>query len=125
MTGPITMRNDSIDSRSEEKRFERRSATLQSHRIEIKLAGAPLYQFKVTDLSTTGAGILINENSDFLQLIDVGKVMDATFISPKGLDPSGMYRVEIRHITQMESSRYTGLKLVGIRILDRRDPSSD
>ncbi len=119
------MISDSVENTSEEKRVERRSPTLRNHRIEIKLAGAPIYQFRVTDVSTAGAGILINENSGFMRMIAVGQVMDVNFISPKGSEPSGMFRVEIRHMTQMERSKYKGLRLVGIRILDRLDTPFD
>lgn len=106
-----------------EKRREARRAKLRSHRVEIKLAGHPLYQFKVTDVSTEGAGLLINANSRFLKVIAVGQIVDADFISPGGEKPAGLYQAEIRHITEVENGPYKGLKRVGILIMESQEPS--
>jgi hypothetical protein len=82
------------------------------------MAGEPIYQFKVSDVSTQGAGLLINESSHFLKLIEVGQVLDVNFISPQGSEPAGMYKAKIRHITEMGNSRYKGVRLIGVRILE-------
>jgi hypothetical protein len=103
----------------EEKRTETRSPKLRSHRIEIKLVGEPIYQFKVTDVSPQGAGLVVHESSAFLKLIEVGHVLDIRFISPRGEKPSGAYKAEVCHITAKEHSRYKGVRLVGLRILER------
>ena len=104
---------------AEEKRFEARAATLQNYRVEIKLVGQPIYQFKVTDVSTRGAGLLVNEHSGFLKLVAIGQTLEVNFISPRGTDPVGLYTVEIRHITETADGKYKGVRLVGIRILSR------
>ena len=111
------MRKDSSDNITEEKRSEPRSTKLKDYRVEIKFVGEPIYQFKVADVSTKGAGLLINDNSAFLKMIEVGQIVDVNFISPKGSNPTGMYKVEIRHITKMEKGKYNGHRLVGILIL--------
>ena len=112
------MRIDLSDSITQEKRSESRSTKLKDYRVEIKLIGEPIYQFKVTDVSTKGAGLLINANSGFLKMIGVGQIVDVNFISPQGLNPTGMHRVEIRHITKIDKGRYNGHRLVGILILE-------
>jgi hypothetical protein len=117
------MRKNLPESIADEKRAEARAMRFQNYRIEIKLVGTPIYQFRVNDISTKGAGLLISESSGFLKMIEVGQTVEANFISPNGSDPSGMYRVEIRHITKTEESRYKGFRLVGISIRDRLDPS--
>jgi len=104
---------------SEEKRTEPRLPKLRNHRVEIKLVGEPIYQFKVKDVSTQGAGLLVHESSNFLNLIEVGQELDVNFISPQGADPNGAYTVEVRHITTKDHSRYKGVRLVGVRILER------
>ena len=111
------MRKDSSVSITQEKRCELRSTKLKDYRVEIKFIGEPIYQFKVTDVSTKAAGLLINDNSAFLKMIEVGQIVDVNFISPKGSNPTGMYKVEIRHITKMEKGKYNGHRLVGILIL--------
>jgi hypothetical protein len=118
-TGLIAMRKDPLEIFTEEKRRGSRSTQLQNYRVEIKLVGEPIYQFRVVDVSSKGAGLLVNESSRFLEKIKVGQVVDADFISPQGSNPSGLYHAEIRHITQADESRYKGLQLVGILILEK------
>ena len=117
------MRKNSPESIREEKRVEPRATRFQNYRIEIKLIGTPIYQFKVNDVSIKGAGLLVSENSAFLKMIEVGQTIDANFISPHGSNPSGMYRVEIRHITRTDGGRYKGFRLVGILIRERLNQS--
>lgn len=120
-TRPIHMHTDTSVGLSKEKREESRSPTLKHHRVEIKMVGEPIYQFKVSDVSTGGAGLLVSETSRFLKLIEVGQEYEVTFISPQGAEPVGMYKVEIRHITKTETGKYKGVRQVGIRILGKSD----
>jgi hypothetical protein len=108
-----------------ERRREARLAKLRNHRVEIKFAGHPIYQFKVTDVSANGAGLLINTDSRFLSKIEVGQTIAVNFISPQGEEPAGLYNAEIRHITEMENGPYKGLKRAGILILERLVESDD
>ena len=103
------------------KRAEPRSATLRNYRIEIKLVGEPIYQFRVINVSTKGAGILIQDDSAFLNMIEVGQIVDANFISPEGSNPSGMYTAEIKHITKTYKNERQGQQLVGLSILKNLD----
>jgi len=113
------MHNNSKDKISKGKRAEPRRTQLRNYRVEIKLIGEPIYQFRVTDVSSKGAGILIKENSDFLSMIEVDQIVDADFISPKGTAPSGGYKVEIKHITKSGKGKNEGHCLVGISILEK------
>jgi hypothetical protein len=114
------MYKNSSDSITQEKRSEPRSTKLRDYRVEIKFVGEPIYQFRVIDVSTKGAGLLINDNSAFLKMIKVGQIVDVNFISPKGSNPTGIYKAEIRHITKMEKGKYNGHRLVGILILEKQ-----
>lgn len=102
-----------------EKRIEPRSPILRNHRAEIKLVGEPIYQFKVADVSDQGAGLVVPKTSAFLKLIEVDQEMGVTFISPRGSEPNGVYKVKVRHITDLDHSRYKGVLLIGVRILER------
>lgn len=109
---------------SESKLFnERRAAIrrtqLRNYRIEIKLIGEPIYQFKVTDVSFQGAGLLVKEDSDFLNLIEVDQIVDAEFISPDDTDPNGSYRAKIKHITKPDKGKNAGHCLIGLSILEK------
>ena len=115
------MYKDSKDKKSEAKRTEPRRTQLRNYRVEIKLVGEPIYQFRVTDVSSKGAGILIKEDSDFLSMIEINQTVDVEFMSPKGTAPSGNYKAEIKHITKPGIDKNEGHRLVGISILQKSD----
>ena len=116
------MYKDSKNKTSKEKRADFRRTQLRNYRIEIKLIGEPIYQFRVTDVSLNGAGILIKEDSDFLDLIKVGQIVDADFISPQGTDPVGNHRVKIKHISKPVKGKNEGHCVVGLSILEKIEP---
>jgi hypothetical protein len=113
------------DKRFKERRAKHRRTQLRNYRVEIKLVGAPIYQFRVNDVSSDGAGILIKEDSKFLNLIEVGQIVDADFISPKGTEPAGNHKAEIRHITKPNEEKNKGHFLVGLKILEIIDHSEE
>jgi len=115
------MKIDPKGKRIKERRADPRRITLRNYRIEIKLVGEPIYQFRVTDVSSNGAGILIKEGSEFLSQIKVGQIVDADFISPDGTDPTGNYRAVIKHITKPNKGINEGHFLVGLSILEKID----
>ena len=119
------MHNNYTDKISEEKRAEPRRTQLRNHRVEIKLVGEPIYQFRVTDVSSNGAGILIKEDSNFLSMIQINQTVDVEFISPKGTEPSGNYKAEIKHITKAGKDKNEGHCLVGISIVQKIEQLND
>jgi hypothetical protein len=119
------MKTEQTATSFKERRARSRRTVLRNYRVEIKLIGAPIYQFRVQDVSTDGAGILIKEDSKFLSMIEVGQIVDADFISPEGTDPTGNYRAEIRHITKPNEGKNKGHFLAGLKILEKIDPSEE
>ena len=79
------MRRDTTEYSTGEKRSEPRRAKLRNYRIEIKFVGKPIYQFRVINVTTKGAGLLIKYDSAFLKMIEVGQIVEADFISPEAL----------------------------------------
>ena len=112
---------DSMDKIANERRFKPRRAKLRNYRIEIKLVDKPIYQFRVTNVTAKGAGLLIKDDSAFLNMIEVGQVVEADFISPEGTVPSGLYKAEIKHITKIDMQEHRGHQLVGLSILKKVD----
>lgn len=110
------MHKNFSENMSQENRSEPRSTSFSNYRVEIKLIGKPIYQFRVIDLSNKGAGLLIKDDSEFLSMIKIGQLIDANLISPKGSNPSGMYKAEIKHITKPEKGQRKGHCLAGIAI---------
>ena len=115
------MHTNAPGNHNKEKRGEARRAELRNHRVEIKFTGEPIYQFKVTDVSSKGAGVIVNTNSGFLKIIEVGQVIDVNFISPHGTEPSGLHTAQIKHISIADTAPYKGLMQVGIQIMPRLD----
>ncbi len=115
------MQKDSPDKTAQERRAEPRRTKLTNYRAEIKLAGQPIYQFRVRDVSTKGAGILIKDDSGFLSMIEVGQIVNVNFISPEGTAPSGMHKAQIKHLSKPDKAGVKGHRLVGILILEKID----
>jgi hypothetical protein len=62
---------------AKERRAKSRRFLPRNYRVEIKLIGAPIYQFRVQNVSSDGAGILIKEDSKFLSMIEAGISVDS------------------------------------------------
>lgn len=113
------MQRYSTNNIAKEKRSQSRRAKLRNYRIEIKFVGKPIYQFRVINVTGEGAGLLIKDDSAFLKMIEVGQIVEADFISPKGTAPSGFYKAEIKHITKLDTQEHRGHHLVGLSILKK------
>lgn len=113
------MNKDKMENSSDEKRCEHRSAASRDFRIEIKFVGEPIYQFRLINVTNKGASILIKDDSAFLNRIEVGQIFDVTFISPKDSNPSGIYKIDVKHISKLHKQFFKGHRLVGISILDK------
>jgi hypothetical protein len=113
------MYKDKTEYAADEKRCDPRRAKLRNYRIEIKFVGEPIYQFRLINVSTKGAGLLIKDDSAFLNMIEAGQIVDADFISPKSSNPSGRYKAQIKHITKLDKQVHKGHRLVGISILKK------
>ena len=103
------------------KRAESRSETPRNYLVEIKMEGEPIYQCRVINVSTKGAGILVEDDPAFLNKIEVGQIVDVNFISAEGSNLSGMYTAEIKHITKFSREESEGRLLAGISILKKLD----
>lgn len=115
------MQKDLPKNIAKDKRSEPRKAKLRNYRIEIKFVGNPIYQFRVINVTTKGAGLLIKDDSAFLKMIEVGQIVEADFISPEGTAPSGIYKAEIKHITKLDNQDHQGHRLAGLSILKKLD----
>jgi len=104
---------------AKENRTEPRRAKLRNHRIEIQFVGEPIYQFRVVDVTSKGAGILIKADSVFLNMIEKDQIIEVNLISPQGTNPSGFYSAKISHITSPNKQEFKGHRLVGISILKK------
>ena len=114
---------DNLENTDNGKRSEHRSTTSRDYRMEIKFVGVPMYQFRLINVTNEGASILVKDDSAFLKMIDVDQIADASFISPRGSNPSGPYKIQVKHVSKLGTNRYKGHRLVGISILEKLDQS--
>jgi len=100
-----------------ERRTEPRSTQPPSHRVEIKFPSVPVYQLKVRDVSSSGAGIIVRADSKFLTMVQVGQELSVNFLAPADAATlSGHHQLRIEHITELEKGRFKGHLVVGISI---------
>jgi len=103
-----------------ERRSQTREAAKEDYNAEIKMLGYPVYQVKIADISSTGAGIVVKADSSLLGLLTVGRVLDVRFHAgePENQpDAVKEFKAEVKHISEVRSGRYKGHRLVGIRVL--------
>lgn len=104
-------------SQAQDRRLESRITIVSNYRAEFKIIGFPVYQLKVRDLSSKGAGIVARWDSVFLKMIRAGQELDIKLISfSSAIGLSGHYRSKIEHISELKKGRFKGHMLVGISI---------
>ena len=100
------------DQRSQKRTGKRESIEPSDtgHILEILFKGRK-YQFKVLNVSRGGIGMLVTKDQkDALIFLKPGSAMEMDYINPKGT--LGI-KVEVRHITLLETAPYTGEYCVG------------
>ncbi len=103
-----------------EKRSESRSIIDKYHSVEISISNtAYIYQFKIWDISKKGVCILVKEDSDLLNHLKVGDILDLKYYPTDSSHPIKHLKTQIKHINKDEQGRFKGLYLVGLAILDR------
>jgi hypothetical protein len=102
-----------------EKRSAKRAVLTGFNAAEIKLTGIPLYQFKIKDISDNGASMLVKESSGMLNHLEVDQSLEIKFYSESQADFNGYFEAKIKHITKIETGRYKGHYLVGVRIVSK------
>jgi hypothetical protein len=108
-----------------EKRGEIRTASDRFYSVEICIRElAKIYQFKLRDMSSKGAGILIKNDSEILKHLHVGDIMKMRYFPQHGFGPPKTLTTQIMHITRHEMGRYQGHHTVGLFTLEivQEDP---
>jgi hypothetical protein len=104
-----------------EKRSEPRHISDKYYSVEFKTTGLYLvHQFKIWDMSSKGMCILVKKDSDLLNTLKVGKVLNMKYYSTDSSEPPENLKTEIRHITKHDEGRFQGHYSVGISILEKK-----
>ena len=103
-----------------EKRSESRSIIDKYYSVEFSISNtAYTYQFKIWDISKKGVCVLVTEDSDLLNHLKVGDILNLKYYSTDSSLPVEYLKTKIRHITKDEEGRFKGLCLVGLSILEK------
>jgi hypothetical protein len=102
-----------------ERRSEPRSIIDLYYSVEFSIRSCPFtYQFKIWDLSRRGICVLVKEDSELLNYLNVGDILNLKYYTTDSAKPIEFLKTEIRHITRDETGRFKGLYLVGLSILE-------
>jgi hypothetical protein len=108
-----------------DKRSEPRTELEKYHSVEFKVAEQGyLYQFKIWNMSSKGMCLLVRDDSDILNDLDVGNVLDMKYYTTDFSQPAEELKTEIKHITREDEGRFKGHVLVGLFILDNPSESN-
>ena len=89
-----------------DRRTDDRHLPQKFYSVEMKLAGLPIYLFKLKDVSENGACFMVKE--------------DMRYYSEDKTEPSKIFRSEIKHITKATEKPYKGHYMVGVMILEKQ-----
>lgn len=105
-----------------ERRSEPRSIIDQYYSVEFSLSGCSfVYQFKIWNVSAKGICVLVKEDSDLLNHLKVGDILNLKYYPADSSQPGELLETEIKHITKDEQGRFKGVHLVGLAILGNQD----
>jgi hypothetical protein len=102
-----------------EKRAEPRTTLEKMKSVELKLPNLPIYVFRVKDNSPNGICFLVKADSDILNHIKEGQILDLKYHTEDKTNSSELFPSEIKHITKMDKGPYKDHQLVGLMILER------
>jgi hypothetical protein len=102
-----------------EKRAETRETLEEMQSVELKLPNLPIYVFKLKDTSSNGICFLVKADSDILNHIQEGQILDLKYHIEDTAKPPEAFSSEIKHITKMDKGPYKDHRLVGLMILEK------
>jgi len=110
------------EHKDHDRRSEPRSLEDQYVRVEFSLGDLePVYLFKIWDISPSGMGILVKENSAVLRHLKVGDVWTMKYYPSRTSESAKALKTQIRHITKDEQGRFKGHYLVGLSISENHE----
>jgi len=108
-----------------EKRSEPRKIADKYYSVEFSIQDLDFsYQFKIWNISSKGICVMVKEDSDLLNHVKVGQVLDLKYSTTDASDPVENLKTEIKHISKDEEGRFKGLYLIGLSILESKNPES-
>ncbi len=107
-----------IERRSEPRRIIDKYYSVEFSKGALEFS----YQFKIRDISPKGICVLVKEDSDLLNHIEVGDILNLKYYSTDSSKSAEYLKTKISHINKDDTGRFKGLYLVGLSILEDQDP---
>jgi hypothetical protein len=101
-----------------ERRSEVRTLIDKYFSVEFSKKGLDsLYHFKIWNISAKGMCIVVREDSDIINHLSVGDILDMKYYPVEESSPAEYSKTEITHTTKDDDGRFKGHYLVGLSIL--------
>ena len=115
------MNQDDKRSNQAENRGEARKIVDKYYSLEFSLKElAPVFQFRIWNISEKGMCILVRDDSMILEHIKVGQILKMKYYPSDQPGPAEVLETEVRHITRDEEGRFKGHYLLGLKVLDKQ-----
>lgn len=116
----VPTKDDTAEQAGRNRRGEVRTILDQYHSVQFAPHGkAPLYQFRLKDISAHGLCILVPETSAVLNGLETATTFEMTYCPPDRPAKIEHLQTRIAHITPMPDGKYAGHVAVGLLILSR------
>jgi hypothetical protein len=113
------MNECAVDRKVAEKGLGFGKRAEQYYSVEFSVSGSPfLYQFKIWDISLHEKCVLVKEDSDFLNHLSAGDILDLKYYSTDVSQPIEYLKTEIKYIGKDDRGRFKGLYLVRLSIVE-------
>jgi predicted proteasome-type protease len=113
-----------VHQRVAEHNFKEGTGAEQYYSVEFSVSGSPfVYQFKIWNISLHEKCVLVKEDSDFLNHLKAGDVLDLKYYSANISHPFEYLKTEIKHIGKDDRGRFKGLYLVRLSIVNTANPN--
>jgi hypothetical protein len=107
-----------------ERNFRSGKGAEQYHSVEFSITNSPfIYQFKIWDTSLNEKCVLVKEDSDFLNHLKAGDVLDLKYYSSDVSNPFKYLKTEIKDIGKYDRGRFKGIYLVRLSIVEAANPN--
>ncbi len=108
-----------MNNNPSEKRTEHRIFPENFYSVEFSPQGLESpYQFKIRDVSSTGMCIIVREDSEVLQHLHEGQILQMKYYGPEASGSFEKLKTIIQHITRDDQGRFKGHFLVGLSIVE-------
>jgi hypothetical protein len=107
-----------------ESNFKPGKGADQYYSVEFSINNSPfVYQFKIWDISLNEKCVLVKEDSDFLNHLKAGDILDLKYYSADISHPIEYLKTEIKHIGKDDQGRFKGIYLVRLSIVESENPN--